>query len=180
MDDTSEQAKKVLTEIVHAAGGRLSGTVRLYKAFYFAHLYYWRRKNALLTMHPIVRMPHGPGVHNGERLLQELVEEGELRVTAEPIGPYEQTVYEAARPFEVQPDDPCYQAIREAVDFVEGRTAAELSELTHEYSRSWRAAADGEELSIYLDVLDDREYETLRSRLERAQTLVDAAFAPHA
>ncbi len=177
MSDTSCDAKRVLCQIVQAAGGRLAGTVRLYKAFYFAHLYYWQRNDAPLTDHPIVRMPLGPGVHDGRRLLMELVADGALRASSQPVGPYAETVYEAARPFEVDPNDLGYQAVLEAVSLVEGRTASDLSELTHQYSRSWRLTADGDELPLYLDTLDDQQYDDLETRVNEARTLVESAFA---
>ena len=59
----AELAKQVICAIVEAAGGKLEGQVRLYKAFYYAHLYCWENAaEGVLTDYPIVRMPNGPGI----------------------------------------------------------------------------------------------------------------------
>ncbi|HQU43004.1 MAG TPA: hypothetical protein PK867_09335 [Pirellulales bacterium] len=50
------------------------------------------------------------------------------------------------------------EAIKRAVDFVKGKTASELSNITHEFSRSWRMAADGDELNIYIDLEPEEQY----------------------
>ena len=57
MTDSREQAKDVLCQILVAAGGELKKKVALYKAFYFAHLYYWQTGEGTLTDYPIVHMP---------------------------------------------------------------------------------------------------------------------------
>ena len=36
--------------------------------------------------------------------------------------------------------------------------AAELSDLTHEFSRSWNSASEGQELNIYVDLIPDDEF----------------------
>ena len=50
-------AQQVLLELIQDAGGVWEGKKRLYKAFYFAHLYYAEERPGLLTDWPIVRMP---------------------------------------------------------------------------------------------------------------------------
>jgi hypothetical protein len=61
---------------------------------------------------------------------------------------------------------------------VHGRNASQISELTHESSRSWQAATDGDYLDIYLDVLGDEEYEKMRASVNNAKAVVDDLFHP--
>jgi hypothetical protein len=172
----SQAAKEVLCQIVAAAGGRLEGKLRLYKAFYYAHLFYWLRGQGVLTQHAIVRMPLGPGVHEGKSILEALQEEGRMRISSRAVGPYQESVYELAGPFEINPDDARYRAVEEAVEWVRNKTAVELSEETHVYSRSWREAKDGEVLDIYADLLDDEECAQVRDEVAHAEALVHATF----
>jgi hypothetical protein len=176
MPEPREQAKQVICEIIAAAGGRLVGKVRLHKAFYYAHLYYWQRGTGVLTSYPVVRLPFGPAIDDGPQLVSELVREGRLRVTQQPNGPFKESVFELAQPFQIDPNDPRYQAIEEAVDQVKSKTAAELSEETHVFSRSWQDGQNGQELDIYADLLDDFEYQQIRQGGQQARELVNAVF----
>jgi hypothetical protein len=54
------------------------------------------------------------------------------------------------------------EAIREGVKAVDGKSAVAVSDESHRQSRVWREAKDGEELDIYLDLIDDDE----RAKLE--------------
>jgi hypothetical protein len=173
---TVTTAEIVICQIIAAAGGRLEGKLRLYKAFYYAHLFYWKRGRGVLTQHSIVRLPLGPGIDQSAAILRALQQDGLLRVTTRPLGPYQEQVYELAGRFEIDPNDPRYQAIEEAVEWVRGKSAVELSEETHVYSRSWRQAKDGEVLDIYADLLDDEELAQVKQEVTQAEALVNAAF----
>ncbi|MBI3464034.1 MAG: hypothetical protein HY000_13395 [Planctomycetes bacterium] len=123
MHDQREQAKQVICETLAAAGGKLVGKVRLHKAFYYAHLYYWQRGTGVLTSYPVVRLPFGPAIEDGPSLVAELVREGKLRVSQQPNGPYKETVFELAQPFQIDPNSPRFQASEEAVELVKSKSA---------------------------------------------------------
>ena|SRR5438132_3692502 len=176
MSDEKTTAKELICQILAAAGGRLEGRLRLYKAFYYAHLFYWQKGCGVLTEHAIVRMPWGPGIHEGKGILDTLQDEGRINITNRPIGPYREHVYELTGPFEINPKNQRYQAVEQAVEWVRNKSAIELSEETHVYSRSWREAKDGEVLDIYADLLDDEEYNQIREHVARTETLVNATF----
>src|SRR5712691_3651317 len=91
-------AQDLILEILRSAEGELTGKTRLHKAFYFAHLYYAGKKPGLLTSHPIARMPNGPGIHEGDELISEMVRNG--LVIVEPIheGPYPECRYRLTAP----------------------------------------------------------------------------------
>jgi hypothetical protein len=177
MHSLDHQAKEVICQIIAAAGGELHRKVALFKAFYYAHLYYWSEAQGTLTDYPIVRTPQGPGIENASQLLEELEQEGRISMRKEQYGPYAEVVYALARPYTVDPANPRYKAVEKAVKFIEGKSAAELNAETLEYSRSWQTASDGEELDIYIDLLDEKEFLSLKQRLQETEEMVNRVFA---
>ena len=177
MEHVAEQAKDVICQIIAAAGGELKGKIVLYKAFYFAHLYHWKECDVTLTDYPIVRMPQGPGIANGNLLLPELQSEGRICIDFEPEGPYREYSFSLARPYSIDRSDPRCRAIEQAVAFVKDNSATELSRITDDNSRSWRQATDGEELNIYIDLMEDEEYLEMQRRLSATADMVNRVFA---
>jgi len=172
------RAKQVLLEIIRQAGGEFTRKTSLFKAFYFAHLIYAERQAGYLSDWPIVKMPHGPGVEAADVLLSELTASGVMATDHETIGPYSATKYRFTGkelPGEPLPGG-AVEAIKEAVEFVQNRSAVELSELTHEFSRSWNAAKEGEHLNIYIDCIPDDEYEKREYELDELQRAMMAAW----
>jgi hypothetical protein len=171
-------AQRVLLELIRNAGETWDGKTKLFKAFYFAHLYYAHKEPGLLTDWPIVRTPQGPGIHKSVPLLQGLVKNGYL--TVEPIqeGPYPDSRYRLTEKAAAEPPlaDDARAAIKAAVDFVLPRTAGELSELTRERSRSWQDANDGDLLDIYIDLIPDDEYEKGLEQLTDLDKQITAAL----
>lgn len=172
----ANQAKQLIRDIVGVAGGELAGKVRLHKAFYMAHLFFWKEQEGLLTDYPIVRLPNGPGIDHGDDLIEELEQEGVLELGTRKVGPYSETVFRLVASIEIEPNNPRYDAIRKAVDWVKRKTATKLSEETHVWSRSWRNGVDGEELDIYLDLLTDERYEQIRRACSETDELMRDVF----
>jgi hypothetical protein len=162
------KAKRVIAEIIRQAGGKFTGKTRLYKAFYVAHLLFAEHDRGYLTAWPIVRMPHGPGIDCGDELITELELSGILERKQEPEGPWQTARYELTRAgrSEGKLSAAETRAIKEAVEFVGSKTATELSDLTHEFSRSWLEARDGQPLNIYIDIIPDDEYETREREID--------------
>jgi uncharacterized phage-associated protein len=170
MKSSKTRAKAVIYQIVQMSeGDRIEGRVRLSKAFYFAHLYYAKSTGRYLSDWPIVRMPFGPGIHEFDSLLAELVNDGQIRMVPIEIGPYPSTLFVATGSTVSNLDKDALESIREAVAFVSRKSCAELSDITHEHSRSWRnASKDGESLDVYADLLDD---DTYSRRMQLAEEL---------
>lgn len=174
--------KKIIVEIIRQAG-HLTGTTKLHAVFYLAHLFYARESPGFLTYWPIVRTPSGPGIDEGDELLDELVKTGVLGLDSEMVGPHEATRYQLAGK-ELpggQLASEALSAITKAVDFVKAWTTSQLSDLTHDYSRSWKETPDGRELNIYIDVIPDQEFYkrqkqlgVLRSRISQASRAIES------
>jgi len=176
-----ERAREIIAEIIRQAGGELVNKTNLYKAFYHAHLEYADKNLDYLSTWPIVRMPKGPGIHEADRLLGELVSAGVLvidelqkgDVTAFRFRLCEQRLHDS--PLKARE----IAAIRYGVREVAGKTAGRASEDSHEASRAWREGTDGEELNIYLDRISDetvaQEREAIKSLSEDAIHIFDRA-----
>ncbi|MBN1909414.1 MAG: hypothetical protein JW818_06725 [Pirellulales bacterium] len=165
--DRRAQAKRVILEIVRQSpGDEIEGKIRLFKAFYFAHLYYAMKSADYLTDWPIVKMPLGPGIDDFPGLIGELVAEGLLTQEQTMVGPYRTTLYRATERFPAQPlSAEAVAAIHDAVTFVADKTGAQLSDITHEFSYSWNQSELGDEQNIYQDLLSDEQREENRKRV---------------
>ncbi len=176
-----EQAKRLILKLVCQAGRKgLAGRVRLYKAFYYAHLLYLLREGVPLTGWDLVHMPYGPGVEDGDELISELVEAQTLVATTERVGPYPTNRYTlgpAADRRQLKPASAVEgEIIEEAVKYVTGKTAVALSAELHEFSRSWLATSNGDPLDVALDTMTDEEYARLRLEAEAAKTELRAVW----
>jgi hypothetical protein len=173
--DAEQEARDIVLMIVRAAGGVFQRKTNLYKAFYFAHLYYYKETGDTLTDYPIVRMPNGPGIDKADKLFSALSEK--MEVTQENYGPYTEFVFTLKTGLNFDEQDERFKAVQRAVDFVKGLQAAEVSAVSHDYSRSWNDGSDGDELDIYIDLLGEEEYNNLRRSQTMARSLVRGVFA---
>jgi hypothetical protein len=163
------KAKDVVLEILRTTGGKWDGKLKLYKTFYFAHLYYVNQNPGLLTTYPIARMPEGPGIDQGTDLLNELRKEGLLTIELSQEGPYPEYRYQLTENGVKQPRPPveAQLAIKQASGFCYPKSGAELSQITHDRSRSWRQGRDGDILDIYIDLIPDDDYQAGKVEIER-------------
>lgn len=154
-----QRAKQIIAEIIRLHLGEVPAKASLCKAFYFAHLYYAKDASGYLSDWPIVKAPNGPGIQDADELLGEMVDEGVIEFHDVNVGPYNSVSYRLVKnpvPEALSPVES--QAIRAAVDFVREKTGGELSHITQEFSRSWRMAADGDELNIYIDLEPEDQF----------------------
>ncbi len=168
-------AKDVILEILRVTDGEWTGKTKLFKAFYFAHLYYAQERPDLLTDWPIVKMPTGPGIHESHRLFGDLIREGLLVVESVHEGPYPEHRYrltEAGRKAQRLPDDQARLAVEKAALFCHVKTAEELTQMTHERSRSWQEGEDGAALNVEVDVIPDDEYEARKAEFTRLSGVI--------
>ena len=171
-------ARDVLLELLRISDGQWTGKTKLFKAFYFAHLYYANSRPGLLTAWPIARTPEGPGIDKSSSLFAELTQDGYLTIEVIHEGPYPEYRYRladkgygAARP----PED-AQASIKEAAMFCLSKTAAELSQIIHDRSRSWREGKDGDLLDIYIDTIPADEYEDRRVKMNQLDDLLTQAL----
>jgi hypothetical protein len=171
-----ERAKRVVLELLRQAGGQLSKSL-LHKAFWLAHLYYFKQAPGYLTDWPIVRLPNGPGIDKADRLLQELSDSGHLAVKHEPKGPFTEVVccLTQTEPEGELPEQ-ALSAIKEAVDLLKGHSPESISELSHDFSRSWNSQPEGAELDIYTDLIPDDLYQERRKEAARLKKAYEDLF----
>jgi hypothetical protein len=172
-------AENVILQILRSGDGEWSGKVKLHKAFYFAHLYYANEHPGFLTDWPIVKLTHGPGIRNDEPLIGRMVAEGLLEVELAHEGPYPEYRYrltEKGRSLAPEMHEDARLAIEKAALFCKDRTAAELSGMTHERSRSWNEAHLGDVLNIYIDLIPDDEYQRRQQRMNELSSVLAGIF----
>jgi hypothetical protein len=173
-----ERAKQILLEIIRQAGGVFDNKTNLYKAFYHAHLRFADEQPGYLSAWPIVRMPRGPGIDRFDMLLGELM--AEAKVETKEINHGEYTGFRfALRESETERGDlpdGASEAIEYGVSQVRGKRTDQVSRESHEMSRAWQKAEDGEELNIYLDSLGDDEYREYTAQAESIGRQIDAVF----
>ena len=172
------KAEDVILEILRNADGAWIGKTKLFKCFYFAHLYYANERPGLLTDWPIARLPQGPGIDKSRQLFAGLVKDGYLTIEVVHEGPYPEDRYRLTEKGRdaVRPPEDARAAIKEATLFCQPKSAAELTQITHERSRSWIEGKDGDILNIYIDTIPDDEYEKRRCEIEEAEKLMAAAL----
>lgn len=167
------RAKLIVREILKQAGGSLERTSHVYKTFYLAHLFYYvSDSSGYLSNWPIVHMPHGPGIHNGDSLLRELARAGQIQTEEILIGPYQSEKYVLLDEGNTGLDEAEIKAIRQALSFVQTKDSSELSEFMHEFSRSWNQTKNGEELDIYSDLLKGGQHKKAMAAAQKERQIV--------
>lgn len=168
------KAADVILEILRRSDGELRGKTRLFKVFYFAHLYYAKARPGILTDWPIARMPEGPGISDSHKLFKGLIDDGLMEVEQTHVGPYPEYRYRLTKKGREAGDLPAdaRDAIGAATTFCEGMRATELSQLTHEQSRSWNEGKNGDILNIYIDIIPDDEYSARQGELNRLNAVL--------
>jgi hypothetical protein len=170
------RAKRIIWEILRQAGGELS-KAKLFKAFWLAHLYYCKMARGYLSDWPIVRLPTGPGIDRADRLLLELAEAGHVVQNHVPRGPFvEISCQTTTKVMSGELPGEAVAAIQAAVDDVKKHSAEEISEWSHEFSRSWRNTPNGSELDIYSDLIPDDVYEERKQELAEMKKAYEGLF----
>jgi|SRR5579864_352698 len=179
LEDKEERnrAKQIILQILRQAGGSL-GKTKLFKAFWLAHLFYAKKSTGYLSGWKIIRLPHGPGIDKGDDLILQLKRSGDISLSHEPKGPYTETVCQIVGQDSSQnlPAE-AVEAIDSAVKIVAMHdSAAQISEWSHEVSRSWNTTPNGSELDLYSDLIPDDLYYERKQKLEELNEVYDDLF----
>ncbi|MGD9856350.1 MAG: hypothetical protein AB7U20_15500 [Planctomycetaceae bacterium] len=170
-----ERAKAIIVEIIRQAGGRFRNKTNLFKAFWRAHVAYAESHLTPLSDWPIVRMPMGPGIDRFDALLGELLLDGAVEVEQVQHGDFVGFVFHLlpGAPESLTPDE--IEAVKIGVAAVDGKPANQVSDDSHDHSRSWQLAKDGEELDVFLDVIPEEEYREREQRLYDMLSVLEPA-----
>lgn len=180
LEETGERdrAKQIILHILKQAGGSL-GKTRLFKVFWLAHLYYAKNNPGYLSGWKIVRLPHGPGIDKGEDLILQLKKSGDIAVDHEPRGPYTEMVCKLSEQSSLKDiSEEATKAIKTSVGVITDLhgSVEQISEWSHEVSRSWMLTPNGEELDIYSDLIPDDEYLERQLNLKELNEVYDDLF----
>ena len=152
--DEKERAKQIIVEIIRQSGGEFHNKTNMYKAFWKSHLEFARQNPGYLSLWPIVRMPNGPGIDDFDRLIGELMSDGIVEADQVEHGGYKSFRFKLKNPNPLpRLSGEEEAAIQQGVSFVEGRSAASVSNHSHDLSRSWNDAKnDGDEPLVVVEV----------------------------
>jgi hypothetical protein len=100
--------------------------------------------------------------------------DGLIEITNKQHGPYQQQVFKTVATVEVS--EAARDAIRKALRFLRGRSAKNASDFTHEFSRAWKRALDGEEIDLYLDTLGEDDFVESQRSIDKARAALDDVF----
>lgn len=169
--------RQVLLEILRNCPNGI-GRTKLFKSFYLAHLVFATNAPGLLTDWPIARMPYGPGISDSFELLDPLEANGFLVRQDITDGMYPESVYRLTDKEFPENSLPkaAIDAIRQATQYVLPMSAKQISNETHEHSRSWYEGKNGEILDIYTDLIGDEEYERRTRQLEHLEADLASAM----
>ncbi len=172
-----DRAKQIILHILRQAGGSL-GKSRLFKAFWLAHLFYAKNSAGYLSDWKIVRLPHGPGIDKGDDLILQLKKSGTLALEHAPKGPYLETICKLVEQDNLKElPKAAIEAIDSAVGVIQMHdSVTQISEWSHEVSRSWNSTPNGSELDIYSDLIPDDVYYERKAKLEELNEVYDDLF----
>lgn len=164
--DEKSRAKAIVLEIVRQSGGTLRDSRNLFDAFWRAHVAVLERGGSDLSFWPIVRLSAGPGIGQFERLLAELLLEGELVrdelrdwvFRASQSGDYAKLI-----------DAADAANIADGLAFA-ARRAAEGDREPFP-SRSWRTTEPGDRMDVQLDAIPDEEFAVREQKLRETAAI---------
>ena|SRR5665213_693521 len=155
-----DKAKNIVCALIHVEGGKFQGKTRLNKAFWRAHVYHYRHNTGLLSTYPIARLPEGPAIDDLDRLLLALEQEGRIKITEQAKGRYLETVLSlTSNPPRLREDEAI--AIADAIQWVKGKSAAQVAQESHRFSRGWKTQCNGCIIDVQMDALDASELKSL-------------------
>src|SRR5665213_4156431 len=169
-----DKAKNIVCAIVGASGGKFYGQTRLNKAFWRAHVIHYRKRNGLLSVYPIARLPEGPAIDDFDELLFVLEREGRIKLGQREHDDYIETTM-TLQPGQPILDEDEMESIKEGVAWVEGKTAKQVSRESHKLSLSWQNGANGDLLEIEFDALDVSEVDARKAEKEEITQTVEWA-----
>ncbi len=171
-----ERAKDVIVAIIEEAGGVFDNKTNLFKAFFHAHVEFARSERGFLTTWPIVKMPNGPGIHDFNTLIGELIVGKALQMESVNKGQHSAFRFRLNQPNTRPADlpDGARRAIQIGVKAVKGKCTGIVSDESH--NRAWQAAQNGKEINLCLDLIGDDESAALTTESEKIAAAFDAVW----
>jgi len=177
-----EKAKKIICALVYFSGGVFEGKTRLNKAFWRAHVFYYKNGPGLLSQYPIARLPEGPAIDDLDDVLVVLEREGRIELSSQSKGKYEETVISlSSSPPTLDEEEEA--AVKEAIQWIKHKTAAQAADESHRLSTGWKESKNGDIIDVAFDALSASELDSIkkeRARISRnvqwAKSLIGSEF----
>lgn len=124
------------------------GNVKMHKILYFADMMHFLHEGRPITGVDYLKQKFGPVARHLSAAVSELSTEGRLRVTERPYYGVTKKTYEPIGSVDtgrLSPDE--IALIKDVADFVRGKSAKEISEISH--NAAWEAADLGEVIPYF-------------------------------
>lgn len=115
------------------------GATKLYKAVLFSDIYYFRKTGKSITGATYSKQQYGPIPYRGLQVLDKLEEEGAIRIEEPAVELQPRMFYATTAPEKTGLADEEIQLIEKVVHAVRPKSAADVSELSHDMV--WKIAA---------------------------------------
>jgi uncharacterized phage-associated protein len=143
-----EKLKEAVLLIASHCPPEEMGNVKMHKALYFADMLFYLAEGRPLTGVDYIKQKFGPVARHLTAAINELSAEGRLEVTeTEYFGLFKKN-YQPREPFKANRLSENEMAfLRETTDYVRGKSAKEISELSH--NAAWEMADLGEVIPYF-------------------------------
>jgi uncharacterized phage-associated protein len=167
-----EKFRAVVHFICHECRPEELGRVKLHKILYFSDFLRYLEAGAPLTGEDYIKQKFGPTARHLNKALRELQQNGSLRISERPFHGYTKQLFDSLKsPATNLVSEDEAKLLRDVIGFACGRTASEMSELSH--SEPWEMAATGERIPYYMAFsfvpaeLTDEDFEWARGEARR-------------
>ncbi len=170
--------KAVVLYVFSRLSPRELGNVKLHKILYFADMLKFKDTGTPMTGVDYVKQKFGPTARNLTSVLDELAKEGAIRIERREYHGFEKKDYVSLLTVDRSSlGNKNIEILDDVIEFARGRTATELSELSHD--EAWRAADMGERIP-YAAVFGwepveftDHDRETALNEVGRIRPLIE-------
>lgn len=157
------------------------GNVKLHKVLYFADMLHFASTGTPLTGVDYLKQKFGPVARNLSKAVEELQQDGKLRVEVQDYFGFDKKRYVSIAPPTVKMTNEEARLLGDVMAYVCGRSARAISELSHD--AAWSAAVLGERipyaaaLGLGSDEITDADIEAGIADARRLRPEIDAQHA---
>jgi uncharacterized phage-associated protein len=138
-----EKFKEAILLIASHCPPQELGNVKLHKALYFADMLFYNDEGRPLTGVEYIKQKFGPVARHLTAVVNDLIADGRLRVDETDYYGLKKKTYVVLEKFSpTRLSEQEQNLLRDAADFVRGKSAKEISEFSH--NAAWEAAELGE------------------------------------
>lgn len=143
-----EKLKDAVWFLVAQCDAKQLGNVKLHKMLYFSDMLFFLDQGRPITGVEYLKQKFGPTARHLTAALRELKKDGHLREFEDTHFGYAKKTYQTLKPYQrTRLSEAEEHILSEVADFVRGKSAREISDLSH--NAAWEAAEMGEVIPYF-------------------------------